>query len=188
MGHSNGDQLFDCEELVAFARADFEGGNLEGALKKLKLALATDADLPEANAIAARIYARLGLYKRSQALFEKYLESNPSAPLESLQLGMTYFDCGALDDAISIWTVLLDQVPDYPPALYYCALAYSQLGMLEKAKHSIQTLTRVARPSNLYFGRANELLQDIESGKLSEIVEPHGAVEKAIKSRYQIEH
>lgn len=72
-------ESFEVDELVALARLDMDRGNVEAALSKLKQVLAGADPLSEAQAMAARLYAQLGLFERARPLYQAYLQSNPEA-------------------------------------------------------------------------------------------------------------
>jgi len=154
---------FEADELMALARLDIESGALDAALQKLKQVIIDPAPPAEALSMAARLYAQLGLWDRAKPLFQRYLESQPNAVNEAFQLGMVHFDGGQADEAILIWENLLKAHPTHPPALFYRALAKHQLGQSAEARHALDILIKSAPPDNLYFNRAKELLQAIES-------------------------
>ena len=91
---------FDNDELLALAKLDISKGNTESALIKIKTVLNDSKAPDEVYSMAAKIYAGLGLFQRAQAMFKSYLDKNPDAPLETFQLGMTFFDGGQRQDAI----------------------------------------------------------------------------------------
>lgn len=155
--------LFETDELVALARLDIERNQLDEALWKLKQAQTDAAAPPEAAAMLARLYAQLGLWDRAKPLFERYLAAQPNAINETFQLGMVHFDSGQTEEAIKIWEKLLQTQPIHPPALFYRALAKHQTGQSAEARHSLDVLLKSAPPDNLYFGRARELLQVIDT-------------------------
>ena len=155
---------FETDELLALARLDIDRGNVEAALGKLKQVLANPEPLPEAQALAARIYAQLGLFDRARALYQAYLQSNPKAITEKFQFGMTHFDAGQPKEALATWDSLLKEFPTHPPALFYRALVLAQQGMTADAKQTLDILMKSAPADNLYFGRGKELLQSINSG------------------------
>ena len=117
------DDQFDCEELVALARIDMEQNRLDRALSRLKRALVENSGHDQANLLAARVYAQLGLFDRAEQGFKTFLESNPEAIIERFQLGMSLFDSGKASDALVAWDEVLKAEPTYPPALFYKALA-----------------------------------------------------------------
>ena len=182
--------VLESDELVALARLDIERGALDAALLKLKQVL-TDSEPPaEALAMAARLYAQLGLWDRAKPLFQRYLESQPNAVNETFQLGMVHFDGGQADEAIKIWENLLKSHPTHPPALFYRALAKHQLGQSAEARHSLDVLIKSAPSDNLYFNRAKELLQTVESQGAAGA--PRGATPETLrmapKDAYKTEH
>jgi tetratricopeptide (TPR) repeat protein len=157
---------FEADELVALARLDMDRGNVEAALGKLKQVLASADPLPEAQAMAARLYAQLGLFDRARALYQAYLQSNPGAITEKFQFGMTHFDAGQTKEALAIWDSLLKEFPTHPPALFYRALVLAQQGRTADAQQTLDILMKSAPADNLYFGRGKELLQSINSGQV----------------------
>lgn len=154
---------FENDELLALARLDLERGNVEEALKKLKSILAQAAPMPDALAMAGRVYAQLGLWERAKDLFQKFLKANPQALTEAFQLGMVHYDAGQADEALKIWADILKQHPVHPPALFYTALAHAQSNRANEARQQIDVLLKSAPPDNLYFGRAKELLRALDT-------------------------
>src|SRR4030067_1112985 len=154
--------LLDPQELIALARLDMERGTLEEALRKLKQVLSESQPPAEPLAMTARLYAQLGLYDRAKNLFQQYLQTQPSALLEAFQLGMVCFDAGQPQEANKIWEDLLKNPPTHPPALFYRALVLAQEGQVTQAKQTLDVLLKSAPADNLYFGRAKELLQNME--------------------------
>lgn len=155
---------FDSEELIALARIDIDKGRLDEALWKLKQSLRPEKPLPEALAMAARLYAQLGLFDRATALFRRYLEAQPGAVNETFQLGMAHFDAGQVPDAKRIWDDLLKVHPNFPPAMFFRALACVRENEVNDARHRLETILKTIPADNLYFGRAKELLQTIDAG------------------------
>ena len=179
------------DELLALARHDIERGELESALSKLKQILASDDVPTEAPSITARLYAQLGLFERAQALFQQYIDANPTSLVERFQLGMTYLDAGHPQEALEIWEAVLNEQPIHPPALFYKGLVLAQSGKIADAKQCLETLMHSAPADNLYFGRAKELLQAIETGGKPASVAAEGAKQANTllpKDAYKTEH
>lgn len=178
---------FDAQELFALARIDFERGALEPTLQKVKR-LIKDPEVPnDAIALAARLYAQLGLWDRAKELFERYLKLNPQAITEVLQLGMVHFDAGQRDEALKIWATLLQKEPTHPPALFYSALAHAQSGRLADARNSLDVLLKSAPNDNLYFGRGKELLQSLDAQQSSATAQKE-TFPPLTKDAYKTEH
>lgn len=182
---------FDTDELLALARLDISKGNTESALLKIKTAL-NDSKVPdEAYSMAAKIYAGLGLFERAQAMFKAYLNKNPDAPLETFQLGMTYFDSGQRQEAVKIWENILQKQPTHPPVLFYTALAKAQEGDTATSRKILNDLIKSAPADNLYFKQGKELLSAIERGEKAKA--PVGQESEAnnsflLNTAYGIEH
>jgi len=180
---------FDSDELLALTNLDIEKGDIENALLKLKTILADKKPPVEANAMAARLYAQLGLFDRAKDLFEKYIKVNPDAIVENFQLGMAHFDAGDVDAALKIWDVVVKTDPVNPPALFYRGLALTQQHQYSDAKQSLDTLLKTAPADNLYFGRAKELLSAIDSGQVVKNDDNgKNLVNSLVKDAYQVEH
>lgn len=179
--------LFDAQELFALARLDLERGSLEQALHKIKQLLA-DPEIPnEAFGFAGRLYAQLGLWDRAKELFHRHLKLNPESVTEAFQLGMVHFDTAQTDEALKIWTELLQREPAHPPALFYCGLALAQRGKITEARHSLDVLLKSAPADNLYFGRAQELLKSIDAQQPSNNLQKE-ALPSVSKDAYKTEH
>ena len=181
--------LFDGDELVALARYDIEQGRLDEALRKLKQALMDEATPSEALSMIARLYAQIGLFERAKDCFQKYLQAEPGALIETFQLGMTHFDAGQRSEALTIWEELLKQHPTHPPALFYTALIRAQDGKIPDARQSLDILLKSAPADNLYFGRAKELLRELDAGQAPTAAQDAtGATPHLPADAYQTEH
>jgi tetratricopeptide (TPR) repeat protein len=180
---------FDADELLALARLAIERNDIESALAKLKQALAVEKPLAEAQSMAARVYAQLGLFERAKDLFAAYIAQQPDALVERFQLGMAHFDLGEIDAALQLWDAVLKKDPVHPPALFYSALALAQRNKLSDAKLSLDKLLQSAAADNLYFGRGKDLLNAINSGQFAAPQTATTKTRKAMpKDVYQVEH
>ncbi len=181
--------LFDAEELLALARMDVERGALDQALWRLKLTLAEAQPPSEAQSMIARLYAQMGLHARAQAHFTKYLELSPGSLVETFQLGMSHFEAGETEQALSIWEGLLKAHPTHPPALFYKALALAQAGKVGEARKALEILLQSAPADNLYFGRGKELLSSLDAGgRMASGTQASGASPVIPKDVYKTEH
>ena len=156
-------EMFEKDELIALANLDIKNGNVEEGLLKLKSLYASDDSDVEVLGMLASLYAQLGLLEKARTLYEKILKVEPKSFLTNFQLGMTYFDTGEIDQALKVWEQVLSQESVFPPALFYRGLALSQKGEIADAKQSLETLLQSAEPDNLYFEKAQELIQSINS-------------------------
>lgn len=154
---------FEADELLALARLDIERGALEEALRKLKQLTALKEPLADAFSLTGRLYAQLGLWDRAKREFQRYLEKEPNAVTEAFELGMVNFDAGHREEAKRIWDGLLQKHALHPPALFYRALLSADQGEATEAKQRLELLLKSVAADNLYFGRAKELMQAIES-------------------------
>lgn len=173
----------DGEELFVLARLDLEQGRVEAALLKFKRILADKAAPAEATLEAARVYAQLGLRKKAQSLYKAYLDQRPDDVDARFQLGMVLFEDNDAKSAQSLWDQVLKRSPQYPPALFYVALATAQAGKVADAKQQLKSLMQAVSSDNLYFGRAGDLLKNLESTDKPENVRVIGA-----GSAYRTEH
>ena len=156
--------LFETDELIALARHDIESNQPGPALDKLKRVLADAAPPAEALSLAGRVYGQLGLFKRSQDAFRRYLALHPDASNEQFQLAMSHYSNGELAEAQAHWDAILRVHPTYPPALYYNGLTLARQGKPMEAKRSLDILLQSAAPDNLYAGKGKELLLSIDAG------------------------
>lgn len=183
--------MFDNDELLALLKLDLDKGEFEKALSKIKQLVQSPSAPAEAFAIAARIYAQLGLFERAKDYFKRYLDINPSATIEHFQMGMAHFDSGQVDEAIAIWSGILAKDPINPPALFYSGLAFAQTGKTADARHVLDTLLQSAPADNLYFTRAKDLLAAINNGHANN--RDNGAAKESVatmipKDAYKVEH
>ena len=153
----------DGEELFVLARLDLEQGRVEAALLKFKRILAEKNPPTEAVLEAARLYAQLGLRKKAQPLFKAYLDKKPDDVDSRFQFGMVLFEDDQTEAALPIWDQVLKASPQYPPALFYRAVAAAQSGNATSARQQLKALMQSTAPDNLYFAKAGDLLKAIES-------------------------
>jgi len=156
---------FESDELLALARLEIDKGDIEQALLKLKKVLAEKKVPAEANAMAARLYARLGLFERAQKLFKSYLKQRPDDVVEAFQYGMVHLDLDDEPGALEIWSSLLEKEPNHPPAMFYRGLVLARQNQVTEATNTLKRLLDTAPRENLYYTRAMELLKAIENGK-----------------------
>lgn len=154
---------FDQSELLALARLDLDKGNIESALSKVKKALSMEENNPDALSMIGKIYAQIGLYEKSKVYLKKYLKLQPESVTENFQYGMVHFDSGDRDTALSVWNELLESNPTHPPSLFYKGLVLAQKDDIADARKALGILLQSAPADNLYFGKAKELLQSLES-------------------------
>lgn len=154
---------FDAEELVALARADLRLNRQDRALQKLKAAV-RDPNCPPAGAsLLGQVYADLGLFKRAQEWLGRYIELNPKSPTELFQLGLTHLELGDRDQAKSLWSSVLELMPNHPPALYFTAVAATMDGRSDDARRDLLQLFRSAAPDNQYVQQGKELLSRLDA-------------------------
>lgn len=151
-------ESFDADELIALVKYDVENGALDQALFKLKNVLARRKAPQEAKALAARLYAQLGLFDKAKALYKDYIKDVPDAELETFQLAMTHYDSGEIDQALEIWNQILAKQPTHPPSLFYSSLALANKGNKADAVKNLEKILHAVASDNLYFERAKELM------------------------------
>ena len=170
---------FDTEELVALAKFDLDHDKVDFALEKIKIVLISEDCPLEAKGLAARLYAQLKLFNKAKDLYTQYLEISPESTTELFQLGMVNLESGHKEEAISIWSQLLEQNATHPPSLYYSAIAQLEQDHLDEATRNLNVLLQSAPADNLYFGKAKKILDDISQGK------KNNPQDKALSSLYQ---
>ncbi|AUM12974.1 tetratricopeptide repeat protein [Ketobacter alkanivorans] len=156
-------QIFDADELIALSQLDLSNNRVAEALEKVKSALERTGCPVVAKAFAAKIYAQLKLFEKAKPLFSSFLDEHPNAITERFQLGMVNLETTDYDKAIRIWNDILEIEPTHPPALYYSAIANLELDNREQAERHINVLLQSAPSENLYFGKAKELLDSVNS-------------------------
>jgi tetratricopeptide (TPR) repeat protein len=154
---------FEPDELLALAQLDIEKGNISDALWKLKQITGGDSAPPGAFSICGQLYARLGLWERSQKMLQKHLALYPDAVLESFSLGLAHCNSGRIGEALKLWDELLRKQPAYVPALFYRALVRAQQGQAGPARQDLEALIARAAADNPYLKPAKEFLQSLES-------------------------
>ncbi|WP_020407777.1 tetratricopeptide repeat protein [Hahella ganghwensis] len=155
--------LFEGDELLALAKLDIENSRIDFALAKLKQANSLPDPQPECDSLLAKLYAQLNLFDRASYHYESYLMKKPDALLERFQYGMVYYEQSIKERALLVWKEVLDEVPTFPPALYYCALVSWEEDNEPEARRLIDILLKSAPADNLYFKRGKELLNALDN-------------------------
>jgi predicted Zn-dependent protease len=75
---------------------------------------------------------------------------------------MTQFESNKTKEAINTWSSILAEQPYNPPALFYISLAYLREGNQENAIKMLQTILTKVATDNLYFGKAKDLISNLE--------------------------
>lgn len=159
------DATLDADELLVLARLDIQRGAVGEGLLKLKGALA----LPE-HPIAvlielARLYAQLGLRRKAEPLFQRYLERAPADVDALFQVGMLQFDEGRREEAWRLWDQVLAASPQYPPAHFYRAVILADAGRADESIALLKNLMVFAQPDNMYVERAKDLIARLSAKK-----------------------
>lgn len=155
--------IFEADELLALAQLDLSENKVESALGKLKYARQHLTQYPDLIVVLlAKIYAQLRLFDRAKPLFAEYLDRYPNAINERFQFGMVHLDCNEPEAAAEIWATVMHQSPTHPPCLYFSAIAYLELNQTSEAKRLLDILLQTAPADNLYFGRAKDLLTNLD--------------------------
>lgn len=149
------------DENLALVQWYIEQNQLDKALINIK-SLVSANPTNEVLLTGARLYAQLRLFERAQKLFNQYLEVEPEALPVRFQLGMTQFETGNNEAALTTWQSILSAQPHNPPALFYSALALLQLGQAESALSHLQTIMQHIDIDNLYYGKAKDLLSQLD--------------------------
>lgn len=155
--------VLDIEELIHVTRWQIEQAQFGDALVSIKHAMQRDDHPDTVYSLAGKIYAQLGLMQQAKQAFEVFLKREPDALNDLFQYGMVHYENRELDKAISIWNQVLDKNRNYPPALFYSALAYANGHDTGKALKIIDQLIKSAPADNLYVERGQELKKSINS-------------------------
>lgn len=164
--------IFTTHELVALARLDLEARRLDLCLEKVKTALALSPTDINVTGLGARVYAQLKLFSTAITLYKQYLEQAPEALTERFQFGMVHLESGKPAEALRIWQQVLEVMPTHPPSLFYSGIASIENNQRDEAVRFLDILLKSAPVDNLYFGRAKELLQQLNSGNLAPAKDP----------------
>jgi tetratricopeptide (TPR) repeat protein len=164
------------DDLVADALEDVGKGLLRRALALLNLALVRDKTNPRAWEEKGKIYQTIGLHHAAVASFEQAL-ANGEAPLVRIALGCALYDLGRHRQAIEVYDILLERVPDSEwtgIALANQANSLVALGEYAQAEVGFQkAIQREPSEPNHYYnyalslsaqGRADRALHIIDEG------------------------
>jgi len=132
--------------------------------------LKVDADNSEALIMGGKLFAQLHLYDKAKQFYQQYLKNSHQATIEKFEYGMLHFDSNQIDDALQIWAEVLEVEPLSPPTLFYKGLAHAQKGEFEKSRECLNRLMQSAPADNLYFGKAKELLTQLNQDQSNEDV------------------
>jgi len=153
----------DNDELLAFVRINIENRELEPALIKLKTIMGSGEVPAEAYIIAARLYATLGLFLKSQEHYKLFNAAEPDNTIGRFELGMTLFDSNDNTGALDHWKLILEGSPTHPPALFYTALAKVKLGDIATARSHLAILMKSVAADNAYFQKGRELAASLDA-------------------------
>lgn len=154
--------VFDAEELVAFAKLDIESQRLDGALQKLKQAYTLPGAPSEIDSLLAKTYAELKLFDRAAFHYEACLAREPEAVTERFQYGMIHFDQGMKSRALAIWEDVLQLWPTHEACLFYASLVHAEQGEESETRRKLDILFKSAPIDNLYLKRGKGLLQELD--------------------------
>ncbi|WNO11327.1 tetratricopeptide repeat protein [Teredinibacter sp. KSP-S5-2] len=157
----NNYSAFDSDELLALADFDFRNDRPEDALLKLKNLVARAATPLQTYALIGRIYATIGLFEKAKGAFEFYLTKvkDPNAKINELfQLGLVERDLGNTDIAIEIWSDLLNEHPNYAPALYHKAETLINLNRVQESVDLLNHILETAEDGDNFIALADQLL------------------------------
>jgi tetratricopeptide (TPR) repeat protein len=104
LGRVSGDPIADAVE-------DAKKGLLRRALALLNMVLARDPTNPRAWEEKGKTYQSIGLYQAAVASYERAL-ANGEEPLVRIALGCALYDLGRHRQAIEVYDILLERVPD----------------------------------------------------------------------------
>lgn len=102
--------------------AQFEDGKVNAAVESVRLAVRLGGDHFEAHFELARLDERIGMLAEAERETLKSLQLSPGHPEARNLLGVIYADQGHATRACSIWRELVDELPDYQPALINLSL------------------------------------------------------------------
>lgn len=163
--------ILDKDELLSVTRWYLDQGQFGNALLYAKHLLSRGDAPIEAQRLAAKIYAQLGLFDHAKTAFKAFIEQSPDALTEIFQYGMVHYDSGNSEAAVTIWKDVLDKETTYPPALFYSALALANQDKANESLRYLDVLIKSAPSDNLYFERGRQLLKAIEQNKQSPVIE-----------------
>jgi tetratricopeptide (TPR) repeat protein len=152
---------FDPYERIALARNALEKADFATALSYIKPTLQQNGVPDEALVIGGAIYSSLRLFDRAEKLFQRFVEKNPKAAGERLQLGVIQAQLGKAKEAMSAWEQVLKENPDFFPASLYKGMALLQQGSVTEARECLDLVLRTAPANSTFFGQARDLLQAI---------------------------
>jgi tetratricopeptide (TPR) repeat protein len=156
---------FDGEELLVLAKMDLQRGAVGDALSKLKQASQLKSTERPAEVLLelARLYAQVGLKKKAQEEFRRYLLEAPEDIDALFQFGMVQYEQGKSTEAFAVWDDVLSRSPAYPPAHYFQSEVLVQRGDVEEAVSRLRKLVSSIPADNLYHQKARDLMAQIAS-------------------------
>ncbi len=111
--------------------------DLAGAARHAQRALELDPACSPCLSVAANLLAQLGRTERGVEVYEFLTARNPVAPIELVNLGLSYLEAGSYDKAISTFKTVLQLTPGRRSALHGLIHAYLLSGRPEEAMVSI---------------------------------------------------
>ena len=101
----------EVREHLSKGRILYGSGKLEEALTEYNLAIAEDADNPQANMAAGLIYKQLSRLKESYEAFKKVIGVQPGNVTAHLNMGEVHATAGAFEEAIASFREVLRLAP-----------------------------------------------------------------------------
>ncbi|HEY2932929.1 MAG TPA: tetratricopeptide repeat protein [Acidobacteriota bacterium] len=78
-------------------------------------------------------------------LLKTFVEKNPNDPFSHYGLAMEYVRHDRLEDALRIYTYLIEKHPDYVPTYYQAGMAFQTAGDIEQAKKTFRDGMSIAQ-------------------------------------------
>ncbi len=163
--------MLDSDELAFFALRALENSDLEKALITVKTAMLRSEFPVICHAIAGKAYARMAFWEKASTCLSEYTKACPEKHHERNQLGLVLFRLGQENEAVEVWTEVLNHSPTYPPALFFLAHAYTARQSWTTAQRFIDILLGAAGSDNLFSIKAQQLrmwINETNSGTTSQ--------------------
>jgi len=123
------------DQLLAESRKDAENGDLSGAAGKLEQAIGADPGNAMAHNDLGVVYTRMGNFGKASFHHENAVRLNPSDAVFRKNLASLYYSClGRTDEAISIYTNLLKELPNDVETLSALAIISKDNNLRDQAR------------------------------------------------------
>jgi hypothetical protein len=164
------------EQAVARGSELLKQGNVDGAQKVFRAALAVEEGNPRLLALLGLSHFRAGQFDQARPIYEQLVERAPTDASHRLNLGLVYLKLGRADLAISALEASRALDPSQGRAVSYLGLAYARGGRYAEAYRSflLAGQNELAKEIELNLTQAERdgIHQQLQRSGLEPVIQP----------------